>query len=97
MGGGGWGTVIIGDFESEHRTTHDCNEYVPCISAENYNNVPGEGHGTAWCANKLYYKYLVRLSPVENFKSEIATFPPLFGSLQSVMHNSTGDSLTKYP
>ena len=40
---------------------------------------------------------LVGLSPVENFKSEIAMFQPLFASLlQAVMDNSTGDSLTKY-
>ena len=77
--------------------THHCSEYVPCISAVQYNNVLGEGHDTGVLANYTI-NTSVRLSPVENFESEIAMFPLLFGSLlQSVMHNSTGESLTKYP
>ena len=47
----GGGTVIIGDFESQHQTTHYCIEYVPCISAVHYNNVLGEGHGTGVLTN----------------------------------------------
>jgi len=35
---------------------------------------------------------------VENFNTEIAMLQPVISSpLQSVMHNSTGDIVTKYP
>ena len=49
-------------------------EYVPCISAVHYNNVLGEGHGTGVLTNYSYYQCLVRLSPVENFNSEITDY-----------------------
>jgi len=31
--------------------THHCSEYIPCISAVEYSNVLGEGHGTGVLTN----------------------------------------------
>jgi len=43
---GGWGNQA-----NTMQISNHCSEYVPCVSAVQYNNVPGEGHGTGVLTN----------------------------------------------